>query len=518
VSSDDEIFLYDAEPEQTAYRFADEDYLAHRWKVMIVDDEKSVHQATKRVLSDFHFEGKKLKIISAFSKSEAKALMRQHPDTAIILLDVMMDGEKAGLEIASFIRDELKNKYVRIILRTGQPHEAPEAAVIREYDINDYKEKTELTADKLHTTIVSALRSYRDIMLIESNKQALEIVLISSATLIEAPSMRKLATRVLSEIIAILHLNPTKTRTNIAGFIASKNSDGKYYAIAATPEYNTVLDQPVSDILPPADREQMGGQKENTYINHFRSKHGHEILICLKHLDAIVDWEKKLVAILMTNVTIAADNLYLHSEIEETQKEIIFTLGEFSEARSKETSNHVKRVAEYSKLLALKYGLTEEEAEIIRLASPMHDVGKLGITDTILNKPDKLSPEEFEIIKSHGTLGYEILKNSSRRILQAGAIIALQHHERFDGTGYPHGLQKDSIHIYGRITAIADVFDALGSDRVYKKAWPLEQILAYFKKEQGSHFDPTLVEIFFAHLPEFLQIRDELNDRFCFSA
>lgn len=365
----------------------------------------------------------------------------------------------------------------------------------------------------LYTTIIS-LRSYRDIMLIESNKQALEIVLASSATLIEAPSMRKLATRVLSEIIAILHLNPTKTRANIAGFIASKNTGGKFSVIAATPEYKTALEQPVSHILPPEVTE----QKENSYINHFRSKHGHEVLIYLEHLEAIVDWEKKLVDILMTNVTIAADNLYLHSEIEETQKEIIFALGEFSEARSKETSNHVKRVAEYSKLLALKYGLTEEEAEIIRLASPMHDVGKLGITDTILNKPDKLSPEEFEIIKSHGTLGYEILKNSSRRILQAGAIIALQHHERFDGTGYPHGLQGDCIHIYGRITAIADVFDALGSDRVYKKAWPLDQILAYFKKEKGGHFDPVLLDIFFTHLPEFLQIREELNDRFCFSA
>ena len=430
----------------------------------------------------------------------------------------MLDGEKAGLEIASFIRDELKNKHMRIILRTGQPQEAPEATIIREYDINDYKEKTELTAHKLHTTIIAALRSYRDIMLIESNKQALEIVLASSATLIEAPSLQKLATRVLAEVIDILHLNPTKARTNIAGFIASKNSAGKYTAIAATPKYHTALDKPISHLLPPANTGQKGGLQENIYINRFRSKHGHEILIYLEQLDAIVDWEKKLVDILMTNVTIAADNLYLHSEIEETQKEIIFTLGEFSEARSKETSNHVKRVAEYSKLLALKYGLPEEEAEIIRLASPMHDVGKLGITDTILNKPDKLSPEEFEIIKSHGTLGYEILKNSSRRILQAGAVIALQHHEKFDGTGYPYGLQGDFIHIYGRITAIADVFDALGSDRVYKKAWPLEQILAYFKKERGGHFDPALVDIFFTHLPEFLQIREELNDRFCFSA
>lgn len=512
MSNDEEIYLCETEPEQNTYCFADEDYVSNRWKLMIVDDERSVHQATKLALNSFSFEGKDLKVISAFSKNEAKNLMRLHPDTAIMLLDVMMDGEKAGLELASFVREELKNKHVRIVLRTGQPQEAPETKVIREYDINDYKEKTELTAHKLHTTVVSALRSYRDIMLIDSNKRALEIVLSSSATLLEASSMRKLASRVLSEIISILHLNPTKLRTRIAGVIAAQNSDGKFYVISATSDYKQFIDHPIGEILLPPG---IGDSQGNTYINHFRSKHGQEILIHLENLDDIVDWEKRLVDILMTNVSIATDNLQLHSEIEETQKEIIFTLGEFSEARSQETSNHVKRVAEYSKLLAVKYGMTEEEAEIIRLASPMHDVGKLGITDTILNKPGKLSPEEFEIIKSHGTLGYEILKNSSRRIMQAGAIIALQHHEKFDGSGYPNGLEGELIHIYGRITAIADVFDALGSDRVYKKAWPLEQILAYFKKEQGRHFDPNLVDIFFTHLSAFMQIREEFNDRYC---
>nr|WP_324617927.1 HD domain-containing phosphohydrolase [Cohnella cholangitidis] len=184
-------------------------------------------------------------------------------------------------------------------------------------------------------------------------------------------------------------------------------------------------------------------------------------------------------------------------------------MGEIAETRSKETGNHVKRVAEYSKLLALKSGIPEEEAEIVRLASSMHDVGKVAVPDAILNKPGKLTPEEFETIKNHTNHGYAMLNHSSREIIKAAAIIAHQHHEKYNGQGYPNGLAGENIHIYGRIAAIADVFDALGSERVYKKAWPLEDILEYFRQESGQHFDPRLVTIFFDNLQGILKIRDQ---------
>lgn len=202
----------------------------------------------------------------------------------------------------------------------------------------------------------------------------------------------------------------------------------------------------------------------------------------------------------------------LHKEIEDTQREILFRMGEIGESRSKETGQHVKRVAEYSRLLALRYGLPEQEAELIQIASPMHDIGKVAIPDSILHKPGKLTAEEYEIMKSHTEIGYSLLNNSSRRLVQAAAIIAHEHHEKWDGTGYPRGLCGEKIHIYGRITALADVFDALGSDRVYKKAWPLERILDLFRQESGRHFDPVLVDVFLHHLDEFLTIRDRHQD------
>ena len=207
-----------------------------------------------------------------------------------------------------------------------------------------------------------------------------------------------------------------------------------------------------------------------------------------------------------------AEIMALNNEIEETQKEVVFTMGTIGESRSRETGNHVKRVAEFSRLLAMGLGMNDDQGELIKLASPMHDIGKVAIPDSILKKPGRLSEGEFDIMKTHTSLGYEMLNHSERPILKASAIIALQHHERWDGGGYPSGLKGEEIHIYGRITALADVFDALGSSRVYKKAWEDEKIFDVFRHERGGHFDPELIDVFFENREEFLKIRNTFQD------
>ncbi|SMC50074.1 response regulator [Sporomusa malonica] len=493
---------------------------SNTWKVMIVDDDRSIHQVTKHILKDFTFEGKPLRFFSAYSPDEAIELVRRNPDVAVMLLDVVMDGDKAGLKVARFIREVLNNRLVRIILRTGQPQEAPEETVIRDYDINDYKEKTELTARKLTTTMIASLRSYRDIVSLDNNKKGLEKTLESAAALLEAQSLKRLASCILTQLLSILSINPHHNAETISGLVAVKEANGEFYILDGTEKYCGMVGCParqmaagdLEEIIDKARQSKKGIHFDHCFIQYFHGKNQHETFIYLEGLNSLTDWEKNLINIFGMTVAATFDNSFLAQEIEDTQKEIIFTLGEFSEARSKETGNHVRRVAEYSKLLALKYGLPEDEAELIKLASPMHDVGKLGITDTILNKPGKLAPEEFEVIKAHGVLGYEILRSSNRKIMKAAAIIALQHHEKYDGTGYPDGLKGEDIHIYGRITAIADVFDALGSNRVYKAAWPLDKILEYFASEKGIHFDPKLVDIFMENLEEFLHIRDTFKD------
>lgn len=202
----------------------------------------------------------------------------------------------------------------------------------------------------------------------------------------------------------------------------------------------------------------------------------------------------------------------LHEELEDTQREIIYKMGEIGESRSNETGNHVKRVANYSKLLATLYGLNEKECDILFTASPMHDIGKVGIPDAILNKAGKLDDDEWKIMRKHCVIGYNILKNSKREILKAAAIVAMEHHEKWDGTGYPRKIKEKEIHIYGRITAIADVFDALGSDRCYKKAWEDEEIFELLKEQKGKHFDPELIDLFFENIDKFKEIRDRYKD------
>lgn len=211
--------------------------------------------------------------------------------------------------------------------------------------------------------------------------------------------------------------------------------------------------------------------------------------------------------------TALAEITALNKEIEDTQREVVFTMGSIGESRSKETGNHVRRVAEYSKLLALYSGLNENEAEMLRQASPMHDIGKVAIPDAVLNKPGRFDEEERRIMDTHAALGYEMLKHSQRELLLTAATVAYEHHEKWDGSGYPRGLSGEGIHIYGRITALADVFDALGSDRVYKSAWEDERIFTLFRDERGKHFDPSLIDIFFDHLEEFLTIREHLHDK-----
>lgn len=199
-------------------------------------------------------------------------------------------------------------------------------------------------------------------------------------------------------------------------------------------------------------------------------------------------------------------------EIEDTQREVVFTMGAIGESRSKETGNHVKRVAEYTYLLAQYYGLPEKECDMLKQASPMHDIGKIAIPDAVLNKPGRFNDEERAIMDTHAQLGYDMLQSSNRPLLKMAAIVAYEHHEKYNGKGYPNKTAGEDIHIYGRITALADVFDALGSPRVYKSAWDDERIFKMFKEERGEHFDPKLIDIFFDNLDQFLAIRDSMKD------
>jgi response regulator RpfG family c-di-GMP phosphodiesterase len=508
----DELFFAEEEEEQSP----DLDYSGDGpWQILVVDDDEEVHRVTRLVLDGFEYKGRPLIMHHASSAAEARRILPSIPDDelALVLLDVVMESDDAGLKIVRYIREELANSFIRIVLRTGQPGQAPEERVIVDYDINDYKSKTDLTVTKLKTTVITSLRSFRDIITIERNKRGLRKVIDASPTIFKMQSLSNFTSGVLEQLVSLMNLGRSSMFCH--GFTAHPAANGEMVVKAATGDYSPWVNHPVDQAVPDVIRNLLFKAKEasrsilegNNYVGYLPGKAGTCYLIFVHGWEELKPWDQDLINLFFTNVAVGHDNIQLNLEIEETQSEVIFTLGEIAEARSKETGNHVRRVAKYSELLALKAGVPATEARILKLASPMHDVGKLAIPDSILNKPGRLTAEEWEIMKTHAEIGGEMLMHSDRPLMQAASVVASQHHEKWNGSGYPKGLQGEEIHIYGRVLAVADVFDALSVRRVYKEAWPLPRVIAYFEEESGKHFDPNLVRLLIENIDEFLEIR-----------
>jgi len=398
------------------------------WKVLIVDDEKEVHSTTRLVLQDFEFEGHGLEFFSAFSGKEAMAIMTANPDTAVVLLDVVMETNHAGLDVARRIREELRNRFVRIILRTGQPGEAPEHKVITEYDINDYKQKTELSSQRLFTTVYTALRSYRDLHRIEKNRQGLNYIIEGSANLFQERSIQNLAKGVLTQVASHFGRQDSIYLSK-SSFTASRNQEGGLEIIAATGRYSGLSNLDIdpealieTEVMEKINRTLQKGASGfigDDYVGSFPSSSEKVHLLYIEGCGRYTEEEESLLRIFSNNVGIAFDNLYLNQEIMDTQKEIIHCLGEVVESRCKETAHHVARVAEYARILATEIGLPAQTVSLLQSASPMHDIGKIGIPDKILLKPGRLTEAEFEIMKSHAEIGYKILSASNRIVIRA---------------------------------------------------------------------------------------------------
>jgi len=522
--SDDVIFA--DEDEEDAIQPAASDV----WKILVVDDEAEIHSVTRLVLRDHVFMDKHLEFISAYSGEEARKRLAQHPDTAVILLDVVMEHEHAGLEVARYIREELKNPFIRIVLRTGQPGQAPETKVIVDYDINDYKEKSELTAQKLYTLLYSTLRAYRDVMAIEANRKGLEDIIEASARLFrEQHSEIRFVSETLDQLRNFLPairgglvVKRQSDRWHVLGGIGEYAETFNLAAVRGTEQRDnaqdgadwleTAFDPPIYQRIASCFRSRAGAFENDHCAVYFRSSGGIENILYLDYGIPPTGHCLQLAKVLLANLEIAFDNLYLNRDLEESQQEMIYLLGDAVETRSKETGSHVKRVAELSKFLALRSGIGEEEAEAIKMASPMHDVGKIGIPDAILNKPDRLTPEEWETMKAHTRIGYDLLKKSKRQVMRLAAQIAYEHHEKWDGSGYPRGLSGTDISLAGRITAVADVFDALSHRRCYKQAWTMQDTVSFMREQSGRHFDPNLIEILLGNIDVAQQILDAYPD------
>lgn len=228
---------------------------------------------------------------------------------------------------------------------------------------------------------------------------------------------------------------------------------------------------------------------------------------------------KNLLALKNSMTKISDQNKWLQDEVQKAteevrnrEQEVIFRLTKAAEYRDPETGGHIKRMAHYSRHIAMQLGLPAEQQNLLLEAAPMHDIGKVGIPDSILLKPGKLDSAEYRIMKEHAQYGYDILNDSPSPLMQLGATIALTHHEKYDGSGYPNNLKDEAISIYGRIVAVADVFDALTSERPYKKAWSIDDSVGFLRENSGTHFDRSCVYAFLDDMNEVLRIKKQFKD------
>ncbi|HEY0838373.1 MAG TPA: DUF3369 domain-containing protein [Azospirillum sp.] len=485
-----------------------------RWKMMVVDDEPEVHSITKLVLADFAYKGRPAQFLSAYSAAEAKEILAREEDIAIILLDVVMETDDAGLKLVHHIREELKNRHVRIILRTGQPGQAPERAVILDYDINDYKAKTQLTAQQLFTTTVAALRSYEDIMAIETNRRGLEKIIEASSSLFKARSMKLFAAGVLTQLSAILGVGPDAILCVQRGPIMGGSMDG-IYVLAGSGRFESLINEPATEHI---DRDVLNSvlrcmeHRRNFYepdhcTLYIRTPNRRENVVYLRSDRPLSDLDRRLIEVFCGKISVGFDNLYMYEQLRKAQEGTLVLLAEVAEGRDATRTEPTLRIAGIAECIARRLHadgrhpgtIDETFLELIGLACIMHDVGNAHVAPSILGKPGTLDEAERAAMQAHAASGGDLLERVSRLTecrthLHLGAEIARHHHEAWDGTGYPDGLAGDAIPLSARIAAVADAYDAMTSARPHRAALAPAAALAEIRRLAGVRYDPVVVD------------------------
>jgi len=485
-------------------------YNRNFYKILIVDDEEDVHYATKIALNSLSFDGLPVSFLSAYNTTETKEILSSKDDIAVILLDVVMENDDSGLLLIDYIRNKINNKNTRIILRTGQPGMALEEEVIVTYDINDYKEKSELTRKKLFTAVYSSLRAYKDIMSLTNTQNGMKKIIESTGDLfdISERSFQEFITSLLENLKTIQTDTSNNTDTLNSLFIHIDHTYKKI--LSATGKfkgYENLKGNYIDAVIDELNLKEILDSNKNIHANITDNNEMifmHKSILDRKslyfqtidHTDNNMDLSR----LYLLNCILGIDNFFIKRDMLDSQMESLFVLSDTIELRSAKTANHVKRVAAQAEIIVKKLGYNLEDIGKVKFASMLHDIGKIGIPDNVLLKPGKLTSGEFEIIKTHTQIGYNLLTQSKLPLMAAAAEIALYHHENWDGTGYPEGLKGEEIPFSARIVALLDVFDALVNKRVYKEPWTFEEAFTYVIQEKGKKFDPAIVDIFLSEM------------------
>ena len=479
----------------SAVRRAD---IAPPWKVLVVDDEPDICTLTRLCLKDFRFAERGLEILQAGSAYEAKILLAEHKDIALALIDVVMETDDAGLRLVEHIRKTLGNHMVRLIIRTGQPGVAPERFVIDHYDIDDYKDKTELTATRLYTTVRTAIKSYSDLKAIDLNRAGLSHVLAAAPDIyrLANTSLNEFFEGVLMQIVGLCRLSESSCIGTLDGVVATM--DGQNVEVRATCgafDNNARFEEIRSDCSTVILHGQRPTSLKDSAIVIPLTVDAKPVgFVYIEPTRELPSADRTLIMVLAQQCSSALENIRLHTDIKESFDQAIDMLAEVAEFKDKTTGGHILRIDHYTRAVALELGIGADEAVLWGRASRLHDVGKIGIADAVLQKPDRLTPEEFAEVQKHTRIGRSILGHSS--FMQLARDVAMHHHERWDGTGYPEGKPSREYSLLTRIVSVVDVFDALVSVRPYKGAWSAEDAIVEVQRGIGTQFDPVVVAAF----------------------
>jgi len=514
MAGDDDEFLFKEEGPDLPVAVDAPAASVRPWLILIVDDDPEVHAMTRLVMKKFIYRGRTVQFHSAYSAEEALGILRNDPGIAMILLDVVMETDDAGLRLVPRIRDELGNSQVRIILRTGQPGQAPEDDVIHGYDINDYKAKTELTAQKLGTATVAALRSYEHITELMRSRQGMERIIDASSSLFTLRAIDRFADAVLRELARVLDVAPDGLvcvpRGNARADAQILAAQGRHAENVGLPLGHSV-DADLAAKVMAVLRARQHHFDDSDAILWLRTADGRDAAACL-HVGRPLDGlERKLVEVMGAKIAIGFDNLHLYEQVKRSHKAAVIALAGLAEYKDPDGGgDHGLRlsrlVTEIAFALRQQEGwdriIDDEFLDQITMGAMLYDIGMVGVPDSVIRKENMLDDGERHQMELHCERGAAILEKASRLVegsnyLSFGAAIARAHHERWDGSGYPHGLLGADIPPAARIIAVADVYDALTHRRSWRDAVPLADALKAIEEGAGTLFDPTVVTAFF---------------------
>lgn len=525
------------------------------WKVLIADDEQDVHEVTEIALRDFGFDGKGLAFLHAHSGAEALELFGVHPDIAVALIDVVMETDDAGLRLVREIRERLGNRFVRLILRTGQPGAAPERQVITQYDINDYKSKPELSSLKLYSAMMSALRGYRDILALEQARRGMERMLEAATALHQARSAARFAEVALEQLLLLLGVEPRELEEGRCGALYAVGAAAERPAgevLCAAGKFKSLRRTVLRDSAPHLERAlaaaEAGAAGGTALALRLQSRYDEHYHLYAERERPLGALERSLAELFRLKAEAALDNLLLLEKNQVAQRQAIRALARVGEYRRayfpaeegavpaaagdaapvpQETMGvefvefmqqlaiqaevwewgasgapgHVQRMGRHAARLARLVEMSDEYCEAIGRAAELHDVGKVFVAPPAPGGWYEADPASREEAGRHALWGWEFLRGAGRGAslaTQLAAQIALSHHEAWNGSGYPHGIAGEAIPLAARIVAIVDFFDTCTRMHAEGGSEPLPEpeVFDLIAAAAGFYFDPRLARAF----------------------